>query len=127
MPDYAHILDLTETLRRDAPALEAAAEFRALYRSGGIAELKSSRRPGAANLLARYGEARVHQLFKTIDELYDMLWHLNPRRVLSLGHGPGPSLSEEADLALRLLEVFVPGIPEGLRRILESQFMFDNR
>lgn len=113
MADWQQVANLRAGVANHADALALAAPSYSGYRSLG----GDSRTAKADDLPA----------FAIIDGLLDLLLQLNPRRVLSLGHGAGPDLGEEAAMALAALRIYVPDIPETVLGTLHGQYMFLNR
>jgi|GEM_PF-4545723 len=113
MTDWQQVTNLRAGVANHADALTSAAPSYSGYRSLGAG--------------GQAAESDVLPAFATIDGLLDLLLQLNPRRVLSLGHGAGPDLGEEAAIALAALRIYVPNIPETVLGTLHSQYMFLNR
>ncbi len=113
MPDWKQVSNLRAGVANHADALTLAAPSYSGFRSleGGSQTAESDQLPA----------------FALIDGLLDLLLQLNPRRVLSLGHGAGPEPSEEAAMALAALRIYVPDIPETVLGTLHGQYMFLNR
>lgn len=127
MVEYSKVLELAQTVRNDAAGLTDAVELWGSYRVHGLDDIKSRTWPAAKDFLDKYGEDKAQALFQTLDALSNLLFNLNPRSILNLGHGPGPSLGDETTIACCILSVFIPDIPDRVMDSLSGQYMASNR
>jgi len=118
------LTQLAEAVRKEGPLLVEALKYERDFRNRNREELSLP----AKQFWSQVGLGTVNRLFQILDGLKDFQWrYCHPRKLLGLGHKPGPNLLEETRIACEILRVFIPDIPDEVMKHLSDKYMFENR
>lgn len=123
--DWADIEDLRRRGQSAGPLLAGAMRVRGAWERDGLAGLRDL--PEATPAVRSPSGSALEATFRLVAELNALLLDCNPRGVLELSHGPGPSLGDEAEIASAIASALVPGVPDAVWSDLSGDYMFYNR